>query len=566
MSGGLSASGYAKSASIERRMPGQSSVTRVQVDLDNSKDLGQALFDGDNLVVAAIKEEVGNQVLLRGAAARPGGYAWFEGQRITDLVGSLDDDLLAETDLSTGLIVRRTGVGLEIEAIAFDLGDAISNRGGTADLKLQEKDEVLIFALPYLNDSYQALVDAAAENEDVKKDSEAVEIEFRLGPNGEPVYVSRGEEEDEPKEERRYEDRSDLIREVVFRLEAQAKSPASTNVVDVAGDVRLPGRYPLLGDRSMGALIALAGGFENSAFLEEAEITRLNFDPRGGARINTFKVNLEGAADSGFLLQPLDRVRVSRIPNWSYGDTVEISGSVIFPGDYPIVPGEMLSSVLSRAGGIAENGFPQGAILVKVEAKKREQEQLERLIASIQRNVLGQSQTREQDDSLRGSDAQSDLEFLEEVLSKEAGGRVVIDLPALLAGDADADIQLEAGDSLLVPEFNNTISVIGEVRQPGNFRYENDRSVADYLEFAAGATVRADTKETYVVRANGSVQRVAMKTSLLSFTPTGANGLEPGDTIIVPVNEEYQPTLARYKEVSTVVFQSIASLYPLFRL
>ena len=37
------------------------------------------------------------------------------------------------------------------------------------------------------------------------------------------------------------------------------------------------------------------------------------------------------------------------------------------------------------------------------------------------------------------------------------------------------------------------------------------------------------------------------------FTPTGANGLEPGDTIIVPVNEEYQPTLARYKEVSTVV-------------
>ena len=151
MSGGLSASGYAKSASIERRMPGQSSVTRVQVDLDNSKDLGQALFDGDSLVVAAIKEEVGNQVLLRGAAARPGGYAWFDGQRITDLVGSLDDDLLAETDLSTGLIVRRTGVGLEIEAIAFDLGEAISNRGGTADLTLQEKDEVLIFALPYLS-------------------------------------------------------------------------------------------------------------------------------------------------------------------------------------------------------------------------------------------------------------------------------------------------------------------------------------------------------------------------------------------------------------------------------
>ena len=57
-----------------------------------------------------------------------------------------------------------------------------------------------------------------------------------------------------------------------------------------------------------------------------------------------------------------------------------------------------------------------------------------------------------------------------------------------------------------------------------------------------------------------------MKQSLLSFTSARVNALQPGDTIVVPVNEEYQPTLARYREVSTVVFQSIASLYPLFRL
>ena len=76
--------------------------------------------------MAAIKEEVGNQVLLRGAAARPGGYAWFDGQRITDLVGGLDDDLLAKQ------IYQRIDCSAyrgraEIEAIAFDLGEAISN-------------------------------------------------------------------------------------------------------------------------------------------------------------------------------------------------------------------------------------------------------------------------------------------------------------------------------------------------------------------------------------------------------------------------------------------------------
>ena len=565
MSGGLSASGYAKSASIERRVPGQSSITRVQVDLDDPKDLAQALFDGDRLVVAAIKKEVSNQVLLRGAVARPGGYAWFEGQRLTDLVGSLDDDLLSETDLSTGLIVRRTGSGLEIQAIAFDLGEAIENPGAGYDLLLQEKDEVLVFALPYLNDSYQALIDAAAESSSSSEDSDSPRMEIELGLNAEIAAISPQEqvEEDEEKKERKYDDRADLIEEVVFRLEAQAKSPASTKVVEVSGDVRLPGRYPLLDDRSMEMLIALAGGFENSAFLDAAEVTRLSFDARGRARISTLNVDM---SIRGFQLQPLDRIRISRIPDWSYGDTVEISGSVLFPGDYPIVPGEMLSSLMNRAGGVSENGFPQGAVLLKVEAKKREKEQLERLIASIQRNTVSQTQTREQETSASLANAQEDLEFLRDVFEKEAMGRVVIDLPAILTGDSGSDIQLEAGDTLFVPEFNNTVSVIGEVRQPGNFRYEGDRTVADYLDLAAGTTTRAESKETYVVRANGSVQRISMKKSLLSFTPASDSGLKPGDTIIVPVNEEYQPTLARYKEVSTVVFQSIASLYPLFRL
>ena len=114
---------------------------------------------------------------------------------------------------------------------------------------------------------------------------------------------------------------------------------------------------------------------------------------------------------------------------------------------------EKCCQCIEPGGRIAENGFPQGAILIKVEAKKREQEQLERLIASIQRNVLAQSQTREQESSVSSVGAQSDLEFLQGVLEKEAVGRVVIDLPAILAGNSDADIQLEAGINYSFPNL-----------------------------------------------------------------------------------------------------------------
>jgi polysaccharide export outer membrane protein len=358
-----------------------------------------------------------------------------------------------------------------------------------------------------------------------------------------------------------------LISEVVERIKAQANEPAETRLVEVAGDVRLPGRYPLLADQGLNSLIALAGGYAISAYLEAAEVTRLNFTAEGSLSVETFEVMTEPAAQTGgFKLAPLDRVRIRRMPNWSYGDSVGVTGAVAFPGEFPIHPGEKLSGVLARAGGVLANGFPEGAVLIKASAQKRERAQIERLIASIQRNALAQTQTREGEAGLTPANVQTDIQFLESVLESDVSGRVVIDLVAIIAGNDDADIQLEAGDSLFIPEFNNTLSVIGEVRQPGAFKYDNELSIASYIDFAAGTTVRADDKETYVVRANGSVERVKVRAPLLSFTPISASQLRPGDTIVVPVNEEYQPVLTRYKEISTVVFQSIASLYPLFRL
>jgi protein involved in polysaccharide export with SLBB domain len=485
---------------------------------------------------------------------------------VSDLLRSVDEDLLAETDLSTGLVVRRTGKGLEIEVLGLNLGDAVTNSGGESDLNLRPRDEVLVFALPYLNDSYQDLLEAKEDtgsNASASNELSEFDLVFEQGNDKE----QKEEEEEEGEKEKRFEDRSDLVEEVVFRLQAQAKGPASTKVVEISGDVRLPGQYPLLADRGLDTLISLAGGYENSAYLEAAEVTRLAFTTEGGVRVSTFQTPLSrGLVRDSFELEPLDRVRISQIPNWSYGDSVEFTGAVTFPGTYPIQPGEKLSSVLARAGGVVENGFPQGAFLVKVEAQKRERAQIERLIASIQRNALAQSQTREEEDRVSPANAQTDIQFLESVLESDVSGRVVIDLEAIIAGDESADIQLAAGDSLFIPETNNTISVIGEVRQPGAFKYDNQLSVTSYIDFAAGTTVRADDKEIYVVRANGSVERIKVRAPLLSFTATSTSQLRPGDTIIVPVDEEYQPVLARYKEISTVVFQSIASLYPLFRL
>ena len=419
-------------------------------------------------------------------------------------------------------------------------------------MPLRPQDEVLIFSLPYFNDEYKMLTAEAEEDADGERvgDEEAKAVE----------------EADEEKKEGRL----DLIEEVVFRLQAQAKTPSETNVVTVAGDVRLPGKYPLLKSREISQVIDLAGGFEASAFLDRAEVTRLSFEADGTATLRTIPIPLAEilSGNSEFQLEPRDQIQIRRIPNWSYGDVVSITGSVMSPGDYPIAPGETLSSVISRANGLNQVSFPEGAILTKTSAKKREQEQIRKLVASIQRAEISKNRTRENEEADSGGRAGSGSrdELIELLLDKDVGGRVVIDLPAIIAGDPNADIQLQDGDSLFVPEFSNTVSVIGEVREPGTFRFQPERTLDDYIEYAAGASTRALVKEIYVVRANGGVERLAGRGSLLKFESRRDLGVRPGDTIVVPVNEDYQPSLTKYREVTTVVFNSIASLFPLLAL
>jgi protein involved in polysaccharide export with SLBB domain len=51
---------------------------------------------------------------------------------------------------------------------------------------------------------------------------------------------------------------------------------------------------------------------------------------------------------------------IKQIPQWADHGTVELRGEVRFPGTYPIRPGETLSQVIERAGGLTESADRPG--------------------------------------------------------------------------------------------------------------------------------------------------------------------------------------------------------------
>ena len=126
-------------------------------------------------------------------------------------------------------------------------------------------------------------------------------------------------------------------------------------------------------------------------------------------------------------------------------------------------------------------------------------------------------------------------------------------------GDQSADIVLQDGDVLTIPKFTNAVTVVGEVRRAGSFVLQDRYDVNDYLQLAAGTTARANLKDLYIIRADGSVYKDINRKSLLKFDDSNSS-IEAGDTIVVPIKSNYQTPLNLYSTVSQVVFQSIASI------
>ena len=112
--------------------------------------------------------------------------------------------------------------------------------------------------------------------------------------------------------------------------------------------------------------------------------------------------------------------------------------------------------------------------------------------------------------------------------NQKALGRVtVIADPAVLAANPAADPLLESGDVVYVPQRPYSVSVLGEVLQPGSILFRQGMPAEDYIDHAGGYSQFADTSNTIIVLPDGSARR--METSWFDFgsefDPTGKHDL-----------------------------------------
>ena len=95
------------------------------------------------------------------------------------------------------------------------------------------------------------------------------------------------------------------------------------------------------------------------------------------------------------------------------------------------------------------------------------------------------------------------------------------------------DVQVRAGDMLIIPKAPSYVMVTGQVFNPTAVSYRPGKSAKWYLSQSGGPTQMANKKAIFVIRADGSVVSRTATSSVWGNTFESVR-MNPGDTIVVP--------------------------------
>ena len=566
LAGGKLAKGYEGSVNVRRFIEGEQLQLTVDLKLEDIN-----VVDGDQIDIPNITSFVSNSITLIGAVARPGKYQWKENLQISEFLGSREKNLLEIADLTYVLVVRDINKNRDVEILQVDLTELDEN-DPTSNIELKANDKVLVFSRvegDELGDLRLADLAYTQGELDLKeKQLWQKRIKDKLfwesvglidDTNTSPIITLTQTERYKAlqlKDTHHYS-RKRMLSPLILKLREQAKYGQPLQLVEIAGQIKIPGVYPLTRNKTINSLIKAAGGLTESSYLTKAEITRSTVNEKGKANVNHLSFSPGDVLNGNISdvdLTSKDRVNIFTTPSWEEELKVIVKGEVEFPGVYTISRGETLKELLNRAGNLNQYGDPNGAIFTRKSLRIQEQNNLQRLAADLRKEVASEGLRRS---SGAGSMINYDdaKKLLDDLTKVESVGRLVIDLQDIIKGNALVDIVLDGGDALYVPSKSQSINVIGEVYVPTSHLYNANLTFNDYIVKSGGMKNLADDDKVYIIRANGSV---VLPGSGNDFWFAGANQnseILPGDTIVVPFDSDDIDSLTLWSSSTQIIYQ-----------
>ena len=307
----------------------------------------------------------------------------------------------------------------------------------------------------------------------------------------------------------------------------------------IHGEVMSPGTYQYADNTTLEDLILQAGGLTDAASLAKVDVSRRIVDPmsttssRTLAKTFTFSLRDGFVVDGtpGFILEPYDEVYVRRSPGYMTQRNITVSGEVLFAGNQTLVNKNMrLTEAIKAAGGVTEEAYVKGA---RIERRLNDDERARRSFLLKQLSSQAEGSDSVKIEQLDLGDTYTVGIHLEKALENPG---------------SEYDVVLREGDRIIVPEYNGTVKISGNVMYPNTVVYSPGKNYKYYINQAGGYGNRAKKSKTWVIYQNGTMAQVGH----------GAK-IEPGCEIVVPTKPKADPALtSKWISIAQSVFSMAA--------
>ena len=273
--------------------------------------------------------------------------------------------------------------------------------------------------------------------------------------------------------------------------------PTYLNRVEMVGEIKRPAIFEMKDNEDLNDLLNFAGGFTERAYKSRIRVLKNTATERKITDVtaNQFSNYRPTSGDKFFVNEILDR----------FENRVSISGSVFRPGEYELEPGLTLKTLIQKAEGVQEDAFLSRAYIT-------------RLMPDLNTELIS------------------------------------FDLQKVLNGQAE-DISLKREDQVTISSIFDlkeefTISIDGEIREPGQFKYAENMTLEELIIKAGGFKESATPNRIEISRRvkNSDATSTSATTSEvfqidvnLDLTVSNSNfTLKPFDIVMVRSSPGYE--------------------------
>ena len=161
-----------------------------------------------------------------------------------------------------------------------------------------------------------------------------------------------------------------------------------SNIVKLRGAVTRAGDFELGDSLKISQLISKADGLLNDAFLDRADIIRLNLDLTEKLVKLDLKKALKGDVEHDLYLKPMDQVKVYSSKEMYLKKNVSISGYVQKPGKYSLIENMTIYDLLFISGNFLDENYKNRAYLKRADLIRFNNDGITKKIISFNLNEI----------------------------------------------------------------------------------------------------------------------------------------------------------------------------------